>query len=147
MSRQGKNFFCFSTELVSDRGFQRVDLSYFERTNLVAVASLFSDLKSSVVCGTHFQSQLLSCPSSFYNLYFLTLYLAENMEQLHVGILLFCRAYLGLRNHFPSEAETLYNSLEPPYQRSLQTYLKNSGSIASLPQSDRSSSSSQESLK
>ncbi|KAM9231764.1 CLIP-associating protein 2 isoform 2-T2 [Leptosomus discolor] len=56
------------------------------------------------------------------------------------------KAYLGLRNHFPSEAETLYNSLEPPYQRSLQTYLKNSGSIASLPQSDRSSSSSQESL-
>ncbi|XP_071592054.1 CLIP-associating protein 2 isoform X32 [Heliangelus exortis] len=56
------------------------------------------------------------------------------------------KAYLGLRNHFPGEAETLYNSLEPPYQRSLQTYLKNSGSIASLPQSDRSSSSSQESL-
>ncbi|XP_068260720.1 CLIP-associating protein 2 isoform X2 [Nyctibius grandis] len=56
------------------------------------------------------------------------------------------KAYLGLRNHFPSEAETLYNSLEPPYQRSLQTYLKNSGSITSLPQSDRSSSSSQESL-
>ncbi|NXD52351.1 CLAP2 protein, partial [Corvus moneduloides] len=56
------------------------------------------------------------------------------------------KAYLGLSNHFPSEAETLYNSLEPPYQRSLQTYLKNSGSIASLPQSDRSSSSSQESL-
>ncbi|XP_071417588.1 CLIP-associating protein 2 isoform X18 [Pithys albifrons albifrons] len=56
------------------------------------------------------------------------------------------KAYIGLRNHFPGEAETLYNSLEPPYQRSLQTYLKNSGSIASLPQSDRSSSSSQESL-
>ncbi|XP_075274860.1 CLIP-associating protein 2 isoform X34 [Opisthocomus hoazin] len=56
------------------------------------------------------------------------------------------KAYVGLRNHFPGEAETLYNSLEPPYQRSLQTYLKNSGSIASLPQSDRSSSSSQESL-
>ncbi|XP_025059924.1 CLIP-associating protein 2 isoform X4 [Alligator sinensis] len=56
------------------------------------------------------------------------------------------KAYLGLRNHFPSEAEALYNSLEPSYQRSLQTYLKNSGSIASLPQSDRSSSSSQESL-
>ncbi|NWI18017.1 CLAP2 protein, partial [Crypturellus soui] len=57
------------------------------------------------------------------------------------------KAYLGLRNHFPSEAETLYNSLEPSYQRSLQTYLKNSGSIASLPQSEESlSSSSQESL-
>ncbi|XP_028904707.1 CLIP-associating protein 2 isoform X30 [Ornithorhynchus anatinus] len=56
------------------------------------------------------------------------------------------KTYMGLRNHFPGEAETLYNSLEPSYQRSLQTYLKNSGSIASLPQSDRSSSSSQESL-
>ncbi|XP_029141318.1 CLIP-associating protein 2 [Protobothrops mucrosquamatus] len=56
------------------------------------------------------------------------------------------KTYLGLRNHFPGEAEVLYNNLEPSYQRSLQTYLKNSGSIASLPQSDRSSSSSQESL-
>ncbi|XP_060637704.2 CLIP-associating protein 2 isoform X28 [Anolis sagrei] len=56
------------------------------------------------------------------------------------------KTYLGLRSHFPGEAEVLYNSLEPSYQRSLQTYLKNSGSIASLPQSDRSSSSSQESL-
>ncbi|KAF4024174.1 hypothetical protein G4228_015958 [Cervus hanglu yarkandensis] len=56
------------------------------------------------------------------------------------------RTYMGLRNHFPGEAETLYNSLEPSYQKSLQTYLKSSGSVASLPQSDRSSSSSQESL-
>ncbi|XP_072455379.1 CLIP-associating protein 2 isoform X31 [Notamacropus eugenii] len=56
------------------------------------------------------------------------------------------KTYMGLRNHFPGEAETLYNSLEPSYQRSLQTYLKNSGSTASLPPSDRSSSSSQESL-
>ncbi|XP_027691596.1 CLIP-associating protein 2 isoform X7 [Vombatus ursinus] len=56
------------------------------------------------------------------------------------------KTYMGLRNHFPGEAETLYNSLEPSYQRSLQTYLKNSGSAASLPPSDRSSSSSQESL-
>ncbi|XP_038622985.1 CLIP-associating protein 2 isoform X14 [Tachyglossus aculeatus] len=56
------------------------------------------------------------------------------------------KTYMGLRNHFPGEAETLYNSLEPSYQRSLQTYLKNSGSVTSLPQSDRSSSSSQESL-
>ncbi|XP_067417008.1 CLIP-associating protein 2 isoform X17 [Emydura macquarii macquarii] len=56
------------------------------------------------------------------------------------------KTYLGLRSHFPGEAEVLYNNLEPSYQRSLQTYLKNSGSIASLPQSDRSSSSSQESL-
>ncbi|XP_077159264.1 CLIP-associating protein 2 isoform X44 [Paroedura picta] len=56
------------------------------------------------------------------------------------------KTYLGLRNHFPGEAEVMYNNLEPSYQRSLQTYLKNSGSVTSLPQSDRSSSSSQESL-
>nr|XP_036864571.1 CLIP-associating protein 2 isoform X15 [Manis javanica] len=56
------------------------------------------------------------------------------------------KTYMGLRNHFPGEAETLYNSLEPSYQKSLQTYLKSSGSVTSLPQSDRSSSSSQESL-
>ncbi|XP_039876529.1 CLIP-associating protein 2 isoform X41 [Simochromis diagramma] len=56
------------------------------------------------------------------------------------------KAYWGLRNHFPAEAEALYNSLEPSYQRTLQSCLKSSGSVASLPQSDRSSSSSQESL-
>ncbi|XP_027143232.1 CLIP-associating protein 2 isoform X7 [Larimichthys crocea] len=56
------------------------------------------------------------------------------------------KAYWGLRNHFPGEADALYNSLESSYQRTLQSYLKSSGSVASLPQSDRSSSSSQESL-
>uniref|UniRef100_A0A669E6W5 Cytoplasmic linker associated protein 2 n=1 Tax=Oreochromis niloticus TaxID=8128 RepID=A0A669E6W5_ORENI len=56
------------------------------------------------------------------------------------------KTYWGLRNHFPAEAEALYNSLEPSYQRTLQSCLKSSGSVASLPQSDRSSSSSQESL-
>ncbi|KAM9738569.1 CLIP-associating protein 2 isoform 32-T32 [Menidia menidia] len=56
------------------------------------------------------------------------------------------KAYWGLRNHFPAEADALYNSLEPSYQRTLQSFLKSSGSVASLPQSDRSSSSSQESL-
>ncbi|XP_024921062.1 CLIP-associating protein 2 [Cynoglossus semilaevis] len=56
------------------------------------------------------------------------------------------KAYWGLRNHFPSETDALYNSLEPSYQRTLQSFLKSSGSVASLPQSDRSSSSSQESL-
>ncbi|XP_029701184.1 CLIP-associating protein 2 isoform X24 [Takifugu rubripes] len=56
------------------------------------------------------------------------------------------KAYWGLRNHFPSEADALYNSLESSYQRTLQSCLKSSGSVASLPQSDRSSSSSQESL-
>ncbi|KAM7384200.1 hypothetical protein PAMA_011510 [Pampus argenteus] len=56
------------------------------------------------------------------------------------------KAYWGLRNHFPLEADALYNSLESSYQRTLQSCLKSSGSVASLPQSDRSSSSSQESL-
>ncbi|XP_048057660.1 CLIP-associating protein 2 isoform X50 [Megalobrama amblycephala] len=56
------------------------------------------------------------------------------------------KAYCGLRAHFPGEAESLYNSLEPSYQKTLQPHLKSSGSVASLPQSDRSSSSSQESL-
>ncbi|KAG9335599.1 hypothetical protein JZ751_004364 [Albula glossodonta] len=56
------------------------------------------------------------------------------------------KAYWGLRNHFPGEADALYNSLESSYQRNLQSCLRSSGSVASLPQSDRSSSSSQESL-
>ncbi|XP_030644532.1 CLIP-associating protein 2 isoform X4 [Chanos chanos] len=56
------------------------------------------------------------------------------------------KAYWGLRAHFPAEAESLYNSLESSYQKTLQSFLKSSGSVASLPQSDRSSSSSQESL-
>ncbi|XP_008420110.1 CLIP-associating protein 2 isoform X22 [Poecilia reticulata] len=56
------------------------------------------------------------------------------------------KAYWGLRNHFPGETDALYNSLESSYQRTLQSCLKSSGSVASLPQSDRSSSSSQESL-
>ncbi|XP_061096848.1 CLIP-associating protein 2-like isoform X12 [Conger conger] len=56
------------------------------------------------------------------------------------------KAYWGLRNHFPGEADALYNSLETSYQRNLQSCLRSSGSVASLPQSDRSSSSSQESL-
>uniref|UniRef100_A0A8C7HY96 Cytoplasmic linker associated protein 2 n=1 Tax=Oncorhynchus kisutch TaxID=8019 RepID=A0A8C7HY96_ONCKI len=54
------------------------------------------------------------------------------------------KAYWGLRNHFPGEADSLFNSLEPSYQKSLQSSLKSSGSVTSLPQSDRSSSSSQE---
>ncbi|XP_061111089.1 CLIP-associating protein 2 [Conger conger] len=56
------------------------------------------------------------------------------------------KAYWGLRNRFPAEADNLYSSLESSYQRNLQSCLRGSGSVASLPQSDRSSSSSQESL-
>ncbi|XP_077176612.1 CLIP-associating protein 1 isoform X5 [Paroedura picta] len=56
------------------------------------------------------------------------------------------KCYWGFHNHFSREAEHLFNSLESSYQKALQSHLKNSDSIVSLPQSDRSSSSSQESL-
>ncbi|XP_067891002.1 CLIP-associating protein 1a isoform X1 [Heterodontus francisci] len=56
------------------------------------------------------------------------------------------KVYWDFHSHFSREAEILFNSLEPAYQKPLQSHLKNSDSIVSLPQSDRSSSSSQESL-
>nr|XP_042699012.1 CLIP-associating protein 1 isoform X37 [Chrysemys picta bellii] len=56
------------------------------------------------------------------------------------------KCYWGFHNHFNREAEHLYHTLESSYQKALQSHLKNSDSIVSLPQSDRSSSSSQESL-
>ncbi|XP_060630436.1 CLIP-associating protein 1 isoform X5 [Anolis sagrei] len=56
------------------------------------------------------------------------------------------KCYWGFHGHFSREAEHLFNSLESSYQKALQSHLKNSDSIVSLPQSDRSSSSSQESL-
>uniref|UniRef100_A0A8C6XVP7 Cytoplasmic linker associated protein 1 n=1 Tax=Naja naja TaxID=35670 RepID=A0A8C6XVP7_NAJNA len=56
------------------------------------------------------------------------------------------KCYWGFHSHFSREAEHLFNSLESSYQKALQSHLKNSDSIVSLPQSDRSSSSSQESL-
>ncbi|XP_004836097.1 CLIP-associating protein 1 isoform X26 [Heterocephalus glaber] len=56
------------------------------------------------------------------------------------------KCYWGFHSHFSREAEHLYHTLESSYQRALQSHLKNSDSIVSLPQSDRSSSSSQESL-
>ncbi|XP_077790870.1 CLIP-associating protein 1 isoform X16 [Podarcis muralis] len=56
------------------------------------------------------------------------------------------KCYWGFHSHFSREAEHLFNSLESSYQKALQSDLKNSDSIVSLPQSDRSSSSSQESL-
>ncbi|XP_069776812.1 CLIP-associating protein 2-like isoform X8 [Narcine bancroftii] len=56
------------------------------------------------------------------------------------------KTYWSLRNHFPAEADALYNSLEPSYQKGFQAHMKSSTSAASLPHSDRSSSSSQESL-
>nr|XP_031307104.1 CLIP-associating protein 1 isoform X6 [Camelus dromedarius] len=56
------------------------------------------------------------------------------------------KCYWGFHSHFSREAEHLYHSLESSYQKALQSHLKNSDSIVSLPQSDLSSSSSQESL-
>ncbi|XP_053571771.1 CLIP-associating protein 2-like [Bombina bombina] len=55
-------------------------------------------------------------------------------------------AYWGLRNHFPVDADTLYNALEPPYQKTLQSHLKSSSSTTSIRQLDRPFQSSQESL-
>nr|Q4U0G1.2 RecName: Full=CLIP-associating protein 1-A; AltName: Full=Cytoplasmic linker-associated protein 1-A; Short=XCLASP1 [Xenopus laevis]AAI33748.1 Clasp1a protein [Xenopus laevis] len=56
------------------------------------------------------------------------------------------KCYWGFHSHFSKEAEHLFHTLESSYQKALQSHLKNSDSIVSLPQSDRSSSSSQESL-
>ncbi|XP_077611412.1 CLIP-associating protein 1 isoform X13 [Crocuta crocuta] len=56
------------------------------------------------------------------------------------------KCYWGFHSHFSREAEHLYHTLESSYQKALQSHLRNSDSIVSLPQSDRSSSSSQESL-
>uniref|UniRef100_A0A8C1HZZ7 Cytoplasmic linker associated protein 1 n=1 Tax=Cyprinus carpio carpio TaxID=630221 RepID=A0A8C1HZZ7_CYPCA len=56
------------------------------------------------------------------------------------------KCYWGFHAHFSKEAEHLFQALELTYQKALQSHLKSSDSIMSLPQSDRSSSSSQESL-
>ncbi|XP_074514651.1 CLIP-associating protein 1a isoform X39 [Sebastes fasciatus] len=56
------------------------------------------------------------------------------------------KCYWGFHGHYSREAEHLFQGLESTYQKALQSHLKSSDSIVSLPQSDRSSSSSQESL-
>eukprot|EP00066_Takifugu_rubripes_P021747 XP_011611013.1 PREDICTED: CLIP-associating protein 1 isoform X6 [Takifugu rubripes] len=56
------------------------------------------------------------------------------------------KCYWGFHGHYTREAEHLFQALESTYQKALQSHLKSSDSIVSLPQSDRSSSSSQESL-
>ncbi|KAK7119014.1 hypothetical protein R3I94_021009 [Phoxinus phoxinus] len=56
------------------------------------------------------------------------------------------KCYWGFHAHFSKEAEHLFQALELTYQKALQSHLKSSDSVMSLPQSDRSSSSSQESL-
>uniref|UniRef100_A0AAY4CT30 TOG domain-containing protein n=1 Tax=Denticeps clupeoides TaxID=299321 RepID=A0AAY4CT30_9TELE len=57
------------------------------------------------------------------------------------------KCYWGFHGHFSKEAEQLFQTLELTYQKALQSHLKGSDSIMSLPQSDRSSSSSQETAK
>uniref|UniRef100_A0A8C1VMW9 Cytoplasmic linker associated protein 1a n=1 Tax=Cyprinus carpio TaxID=7962 RepID=A0A8C1VMW9_CYPCA len=56
------------------------------------------------------------------------------------------KCYWGFHGHYSREAEHLFLALESSYQKALQSHLKSSDSVVSLPQSDRSSSSSQESL-
>uniref|UniRef100_A0A674ELA5 Cytoplasmic linker associated protein 1a n=1 Tax=Salmo trutta TaxID=8032 RepID=A0A674ELA5_SALTR len=54
------------------------------------------------------------------------------------------KCYWGFHGHYSREAEHLFQALESTYQKALQSHLKSSDSVVSLPQSDRSSSSSQE---
>ncbi|XP_041637602.1 CLIP-associating protein 1-B-like isoform X3 [Cheilinus undulatus] len=56
------------------------------------------------------------------------------------------KCYWGFHGHFRREAEQLFQSLESSYQKALQAHLRSGDSLMSLPASDRSSSSSQESL-
>ncbi|XP_035806970.2 CLIP-associating protein 1-A-like isoform X15 [Amphiprion ocellaris] len=56
------------------------------------------------------------------------------------------KCYWGFHAHFSREAELLFQGLESSYQKALQAHLRSGDSLTSLPASDRSSSSSQESL-
>ncbi|KAM6893696.1 LOW QUALITY PROTEIN: CLIP-associating protein 1-B-like [Xenentodon cancila] len=56
------------------------------------------------------------------------------------------KCYWGFHSHFRREAELLFQGLESSYQKALQAHMRSGDSVMSLPASDRSSSSSQESL-
>ncbi|XP_029696417.1 CLIP-associating protein 1-B-like isoform X6 [Takifugu rubripes] len=56
------------------------------------------------------------------------------------------KCYWSFHGHFRREADQLFQGLESSYQKALQTHLRSGDSMMSLPASDRSSSSSQESL-
>ncbi|XP_006800355.1 CLIP-associating protein 1-B-like isoform X7 [Neolamprologus brichardi] len=56
------------------------------------------------------------------------------------------KCYWSFHSHFSREAEQLFQCLESSYQKALQAHLRSGDSLMSLPASDRSSSSSQESL-
>uniref|UniRef100_A0A3Q2PMS5 CLASP N-terminal domain-containing protein n=1 Tax=Fundulus heteroclitus TaxID=8078 RepID=A0A3Q2PMS5_FUNHE len=57
------------------------------------------------------------------------------------------KCYWSFHGHFSREAELLFQGLESAYQKALQAHLRSGDTLMSLPASDRSSSSSQESLK
>uniref|UniRef100_A0A665TKB2 Cytoplasmic linker associated protein 1 n=1 Tax=Echeneis naucrates TaxID=173247 RepID=A0A665TKB2_ECHNA len=54
------------------------------------------------------------------------------------------KCYWSFHSHFSREAEQLFQGLEASYQKALQAHLRSGDSLMSLPMSDRSSSSSQE---
>ncbi|XP_039907761.1 CLIP-associating protein 1-A-like isoform X2 [Simochromis diagramma] len=56
------------------------------------------------------------------------------------------KCYWSFHSHFSREAEQLFQGLESSYQKALQAHLRSGDTLMSLPASDRSSSSSQESL-
>ncbi|XP_035005986.2 CLIP-associating protein 1 isoform X15 [Hippoglossus stenolepis] len=56
------------------------------------------------------------------------------------------KCYWSFHGHFSREAEQLFQGLESSYQKALQAHLRSGDSPMSQPASDRSSSSSQESL-
>ncbi|XP_061635678.1 CLIP-associating protein 1-A-like isoform X9 [Phyllopteryx taeniolatus] len=56
------------------------------------------------------------------------------------------KCYWNFHIHFSREAEQLFQCLEPSYQKALQAHLRSGDALMSLPPSDHSSSSSQESL-
>ncbi|XP_061154637.1 CLIP-associating protein 1-A-like isoform X6 [Syngnathus typhle] len=56
------------------------------------------------------------------------------------------KCYWNFQSHFSREAEQLFQGLESSYQKALQAHLRSGDTLMSLPPSDHSSSSSQESL-
>ncbi|KAM4711198.1 CLIP-associating protein 1-A-like isoform 3-T3 [Anableps anableps] len=56
------------------------------------------------------------------------------------------KCYWGYHGHFSREAELMFQGLEAAYQKALQAHPRSGDTLMSLPASDRSSSSSQESL-
>ncbi|XP_077566602.1 CLIP-associating protein 1-B-like [Stigmatopora nigra] len=56
------------------------------------------------------------------------------------------KCYWNFQSHFSQKAEQLFQSLESSYQKALQAHLRGGDTVMSMPPSDHSSSSSQESL-